>query len=75
VTALVESGDVEFQSAWIDPNRQAVIEAACNRIGLDKLDRLRTLKEVLPPEITYDEIRLVLARLRREKRNKTEIPA
>ena len=75
VTALVESGEVEFQSAWIDPNRQAVIEAACNRIGFDKLDRLRTLKDVLPPEITYDEIRLVLARVRRENRGKTEVPA
>lgn len=75
VTALVESGEVEFQSAWIDPNRQAVIEAAINRVGLDKLDRLRTLKDVLPPEITYDEIRLVLARLRRENGKKTEIPA
>lgn len=75
VTELVESGDVEFQSAWVDPNRQAVIEAAVNRVGIDKLDRLRTLKDVLPPEITYDEIRLVLARLRRENRNKTEIPA
>jgi hypothetical protein len=53
-----------------------VIEAACNRVGLDKLERLRTLKDVLPPEITYDEIRLVLARLRREQaRKKAEIPA
>lgn len=75
VTALVESGEVEFQPGWIDPNRQAVIEAAVNRVGLDKLDRLRTLKDVLPPEITYDEIRLVLARLRRENGKKTEIPA
>jgi ATP-dependent DNA helicase RecQ len=65
VTALVESGEVEFRSDWIDRNKQAVIEAACNRIGLDKIERLRELKEVLPPEVTYDEIRLVLAYLRR----------
>ncbi len=68
VTTLVESGDVEFQSEWIDRNKRAVIEAACARVGLEKLERLRTLKDVLPPEITYDEIRLVLAYLRREQR-------
>jgi ATP-dependent DNA helicase RecQ len=76
VTTLVESGEVEFQPEWIDRNKQAVIEAACARLGLDKVDRLKPLKEALPPEITYDEIRLVLARLRREQaRSKTQIPA
>ena len=44
-----------------------VIEAACTRAGLDQLDRLRPLKDALPPEVTYDEIRLVVARLRREQ--------
>jgi hypothetical protein len=30
----------------------------------------------LPPEITYDEIRLVVARVRREQRvNKVDVPA
>jgi hypothetical protein len=31
-----------------------------------KLEPLKPLKESLPPEITYGEIRLVLARMRRE---------
>lgn len=76
VTALVESGEADFRSDWIDRNKQAVIEAACTRIGLEKIERLRELKEVLPPEVTYDEIRLVLAHLRREQgRRKAEIPA
>ncbi len=76
VTALVEGGHIEFQSGWIDRNKQAVIEAACARVGLEKLERLKTLKDALPPEITYDEIRLVLAYLRRGPgRNKAEIPA
>jgi len=76
VTALVEEGHIEFQPQWIDRNKQAVIEAACARVGLEKLERLKTLKDALPPEITYDEIRLVLAHLRREQGcNKTEIPA
>jgi ATP-dependent DNA helicase RecQ len=76
VTALVEDGHIEFQAEWIDRNKQAVIEAACARVGLEKVERLKTLKDALPPEITYDEIRLVLAHLRREKgRSKSEIPA
>ncbi|MGA7752360.1 MAG: RecQ family ATP-dependent DNA helicase [Candidatus Sulfotelmatobacter sp.] len=76
VTALVEDGHIEFQTEWIDRNKQAVIEAACARVGLEKVERLKTLKDALPPEITYDEIRLVLAHLRREQgRSKSEIPA
>jgi ATP-dependent DNA helicase RecQ len=75
VAVLVETGQVEFQSAWIDRNREAVIAAACERAGLDNLTRLKPLKEVLPLEITYEEIRLVLARLRREQAQKKSIPA
>jgi len=62
VAALVEKGLVEFQPAWIDRNRQSVIEAACAKLGMEYL---KPLKDVLPPEVTYDEIRLVVARLRR----------
>ena len=67
VAALVESGSVEFNPDWIDRNKQAVIEAACHRVGLDKLEKLKPLKDVLPPEVTYDEIRLVIAHLRARK--------
>jgi ATP-dependent DNA helicase RecQ len=73
VANLVERGDLEFQAAWIDRNKQAVIEAACGKVGIDGL---RPLKDALPPEITYDEIRLVVARVRRELRvSKVEVPA
>ncbi len=73
VAGLVENGEVEFSPAWIDRNKLAVIEAACARAGLDQLGRLRPLKDSLPPEITYDEIRLVVARLRRaQSQSKTE---
>ena len=73
VAGLVENGEVEFSPAWIDGNKLSVIEAACARVELDQLDRLRPLKDALPPEITYDEIRLVVARMRREQsRSKTE---
>jgi ATP-dependent DNA helicase RecQ len=73
VANLVERGDLEFQTAWIDRNKQAVIEAACAKIGITGL---KPLKDILPPEITYDEIRLVVARLRRELRvSKSAVPA
>lgn len=75
VASLVETGQVEFQPAWIDRSRDAVIASACERAGLDNLTRLKPLKDVLPPEITYEEIRLVLARLRREREQKKTIPA
>jgi ATP-dependent DNA helicase RecQ len=72
VAGLVEKGELEFHAEWIDRNRLAVIEAACERLGLAQLERLKTLKDALPPEISYDEIRLVVARLRREaSRTKT----
>jgi ATP-dependent DNA helicase RecQ len=73
VANLVERGDLEFQAGWIDRNKQAVIEAACGKVGIDGL---RPLKDALPPEITYDEIRLVVARVRRELRvSKVDVPA
>jgi ATP-dependent DNA helicase RecQ len=73
VANLVEGGDLEFQAAWIDRNKLAVIEAACARVGINGL---KPLKDALPPEITYDEIRLVVARVRRESRiSKVDVPA
>ena len=66
VAGLVEKGQLEFRADWIDRNKLAVIEAACASLGLERLERLKTLKDALPPEITYDEIRLVVAKMRRE---------
>jgi ATP-dependent DNA helicase RecQ len=75
VAGLVEKGEVEFRPEWIDRNKLAVIEAACASLGLERLERLKTLKDALPPEITYDEIRLVVARMRREgSKKKMSIP-
>jgi ATP-dependent DNA helicase RecQ len=75
VAALVEKGQTDFRTDWIDGNKQSVIEAACARVRLERLERLRDLKDVLPPEITYDEIRLVLAHLRRSLKRSTPVPA
>jgi ATP-dependent DNA helicase RecQ len=76
VATMVENGQVEFRPEWIDRNKLAVIESACARVDVAQLERLKTLKDALPPEITYDEIRLVLARLRRDAaQKKASIPA
>src|SRR6266851_3138517 len=73
VANLVEMGEVEFQSAWVSQEKQSVIAAACARVGIE---RLKPAKDILPPEITYDEIRLVVARLRREESlRKADVPA
>ena len=61
VAKLVERGDVEYQLAWLPAERYHQISAACRQLGTD---RLKPLKEALPPEIPYEEIRLVVARLR-----------
>jgi ATP-dependent DNA helicase RecQ len=64
VVGLMEKGELEFQPSWIDAEKQAKIEEVCLRMGLE---RLKPLKDALPAEITYEEIKLVAARLRREQ--------
>jgi ATP-dependent DNA helicase RecQ len=64
VADLVEKGKLEFQSAWVESDKQKSIESACARLGLQWL---KPLKEVLPPEISFEEIRLIVARLRQQQ--------
>ncbi len=61
VSDLVERGEVEFQPGWVDQEKQKKIADVGGRLGLGKLT---PLKEALPPEFTFEEIRLVVARLR-----------
>jgi hypothetical protein len=49
----------------------SVIKAACQKCGINAL---KPLKDSLPPEITYDEIRLVVATLRRDQTEKKTSP-
>jgi ATP-dependent DNA helicase RecQ len=72
VANLVETGQVEFQAAWVSREKQSVIEAACAQVGME---RLKGLKDVLPPEITYDEIKLVAGKVRRQESLRKAIPA
>jgi ATP-dependent DNA helicase RecQ len=61
VADLIERGDIKFQPGWMATERYNQIAAACQKLGMD---RLKPLKEALPAEIPYEEIRLVIACLR-----------
>ena len=63
ISDLVQRGEVEFQPGWVDKAKETQIEKVCAEFGIEKLS---PLKEALPPEFMYDEIRLVVARLRRQ---------
>jgi ATP-dependent DNA helicase RecQ len=57
VAELVERGRLAFSDKWIPADRRRRIEEAINRVGSQ---RMKTIKDALPPEITYGEIRLVV---------------
>jgi ATP-dependent DNA helicase RecQ len=71
VAELVESGEVEFDPSWVPPQKCASIEAAAARLNRE---RLRPIKDALPADFTFAEIRLVLARLRRQQPPFAESP-
>jgi ATP-dependent DNA helicase RecQ len=64
VASMVESGELVFQSAWVEAGKYIEIEKACVQHGME---RLKPLKDSLPPEITFEQIRLVAAHLRYEQ--------
>jgi ATP-dependent DNA helicase RecQ len=61
VADLIERGEADFQPGWMAAERYDQIASACRTLGMD---RLKPLKGALPPEIPYEEIRLVIAHLR-----------
>jgi len=63
VSDLVERGLLEFESSWVEVERQKQIEAVAANIGLRTFT---PIKNALPPDFTYDEIRLVVAKMRRD---------
>jgi len=68
VSEMVESGEVEFRAEWIGAGRLEKIREACERLGTE---RLRALKDALPAEITYEEIKLVAAHWRAGENSKS----
>lgn len=65
VASLVETGQVKLDSKWISPDAQPLIEAACLKQGVE---RLKDIKEALPPYVSFEDIRLVVAHLRAANR-------
>jgi ATP-dependent DNA helicase RecQ len=65
IANLVEKGELPFDTAWVGAERLALIQNAAAKRGLDLLG---PLKKDLPAEITFEEIRLVVAHLRKEKK-------
>jgi len=61
VALLIEAGRVELRPEWISPGAQAQIEAAAAEIGIE---RLGDIKAKVPPFVSYNDIKLVVARLR-----------
>jgi ATP-dependent DNA helicase RecQ len=66
VADLVEKGETPFQETWMPAARQQQIREACARLGLQWV---KPVKEALPAEVSFDEIRLVLAEMRHEKKS------
>jgi ATP-dependent DNA helicase RecQ len=70
VADLIEKGEVGFQQQWMSVGRHQQIREACARVGLEWM---KPIKGALPNEVTFDEIRLVLAEMRREKTAQEEV--
>ena len=61
VADRVESGRLPFDPAWLNESLLTEVGQAAVRLGFE---RLKPIKEAVSPEITYPEIRLVVAYLR-----------
>jgi ATP-dependent DNA helicase RecQ len=62
VSDLIEEGTIEYRVNWVGEDIHNQTEEAALRLGTEFL---KPIKEALPPEITYGQIRLVVAYLRR----------
>ncbi len=65
VANLIETGQVKLDPRWISPDAQPLIEAACLKQGVE---RLKDIKQAVPPYVSFEDIRLVVAHLRAENR-------
>ncbi len=63
ICTLVSQGKIQWQVSWMTPARRKLIEDAVHQQGFEKV---KPIKEVLPDDISYGEIRLVLADLSRQ---------
>jgi ATP-dependent DNA helicase RecQ len=63
VADLVEKGNLAYRMEWVGEERHRQIAEAVGRLGAEWL---RPLREALPEEISYHQIRLVVAFVRRK---------
>ena len=59
----MEKGKTAFREEWFAAGRIDLIRGAAQRLGVE---RAKPIKDALPEEVTYGEIRLVLAEMRRQ---------
>src|SRR6266852_1924898 len=67
VADMIERGDAKFQPGWLPAETYARIASAIQQFGKE---RLKPVKEALPESISYGQIRLVAAHLRRKDAGK-----
>jgi len=58
----VEKGRLKYNIAWVGEERHRQIAEVVQRVGSNFL---RPVKDALPAEVTYEQIRLVIAACRR----------
>ena len=67
VADLLQNDQAELPPGFVAEEKYRAIAAACARLGLD---RLRPVKDALPSSVTFDEIRIVMADLKRRATGK-----
>ena len=65
VANLIESGRVALRPEWISPGAQPHIEEACGKVGVE---RLADIKGAVPLFVSDDDVRLVVAHVRAQRR-------
>lgn len=61
IVQLMESGRISFDESWLPAAHAHAIEEAAARFGTAPV---KPIKDAVAPEITYEEIRLVVAKVR-----------
>jgi ATP-dependent DNA helicase RecQ len=69
VADLVEKGRLEYRVDWVGEEAQRAVGEAIDRLGAQWL---KPLRDAVPAEISYEQIRLVVAWSRREAAAKVE---
>ena len=62
VADLIQEGTIDYRIEWVGEDVHRQVKEVTQGLGTEFL---RPIKDALPPEITYDQIRLVVAYLKR----------